>query len=112
VVSNHGGRQLDGVSASIDALPEVVEAVDGRAEVLLDGGVRRGVDVLRALALGARATLVGRAAVWGLAVGGEQGVQDVLTLLRDEVELGLQLLGCCTPAEVTRAHITLRAWNG
>src|SRR5207247_2027514 len=100
VVSNHGGRQLDGVSASIDALPEIVEAIGGRAEVLLDGGVRRGIDVLRALALGARATLVGRAAIWGLAVAGEQGVTDVLGLLRDEVELGLALLGCCSPAEV------------
>lgn len=111
VVSNHGGRQLDGVSASIDALPEIVEAVGGRAEVLLDGGVRRGIDVLRALALGARATLIGRAPIWGLAVAGEQGVTEVLRLLREEVELGLALLGSRTPAEVTRAHITLRAWN-
>jgi isopentenyl diphosphate isomerase/L-lactate dehydrogenase-like FMN-dependent dehydrogenase len=111
VVSNHGGRQLDGVSAAIDALPEVVEAVDGRCEVLLDSGVRRGVDVLRALALGARAVLIGRAAIWGLAVAGEEGVADVLRLLRDEVALGLALLGCRTPAEVTRAHVAVRAWN-
>ena len=106
VVSNHGGRQLDGVSATLDVLEEVVGAVDGRADVLLDGGVRRGTDVLKALALGARAVLVGRPLVWGLAVGGEEGVGDVLRLLRDEIELGLALLGCASPAEVTRAHVT------
>ena len=105
VVSNHGGRQLDGVAATIDALPEVVEAVDGRIEVLVDGGVRRGTDVVKALALGARAVLVGRPAVWGLAVGGEQGVRHVLELLRAEIELALQLVGCRTPADVTRAHV-------
>jgi isopentenyl diphosphate isomerase/L-lactate dehydrogenase-like FMN-dependent dehydrogenase len=106
VVSNHGGRQLDGVPAALDVLEEVVEAVDGRAEVLLDGGVRRGTDVLKALALGARAVLIGRAMVWGLAAAGEEGVTDVLRLLRDEVELGLALLGCPSPANVTRAHVT------
>jgi isopentenyl diphosphate isomerase/L-lactate dehydrogenase-like FMN-dependent dehydrogenase len=106
VVSNHGGRQLDGVSATLDALEEVAAAVDGRAEVLLDGGVRRGTDVLKALALGARAVMVGRATVWGLAAAGEEGVRDVLRLLRDEVELGLALLGCASPADVTRAHVT------
>jgi isopentenyl diphosphate isomerase/L-lactate dehydrogenase-like FMN-dependent dehydrogenase len=105
VVSNHGGRQLDGVSSSLDALEEVVEAVDGRAEVLLDGGVRRGTDVLKALALGARAVLVGRAMVWGLAVAGEEGVLDVLRLLQQEVELALGLLGCASPADVSRAHV-------
>jgi isopentenyl diphosphate isomerase/L-lactate dehydrogenase-like FMN-dependent dehydrogenase len=106
VVSNHGGRQLDGVPASLDALEEIVAAVDGRAEVLLDGGVRRGTDVLKALALGARAVLIGRAMVWGLTVAGEEGVADVLRLLRDEVELGLALLGCASPAGVGRAHVT------
>jgi isopentenyl diphosphate isomerase/L-lactate dehydrogenase-like FMN-dependent dehydrogenase len=105
VVSNHGGRQLDGVPASLDTLEEVVDAVDGRAEVLLDGGVRRGTDVLKALALGARAVLIGRAMVWGLAAAGEEGVADVLRLLRDEIELGLALLGCASPADVTRAHV-------
>jgi isopentenyl diphosphate isomerase/L-lactate dehydrogenase-like FMN-dependent dehydrogenase len=105
IVSNHGGRQLDGVSASLDALPEVVEAVGGRLEVLMDGGVRRGTDVLKALALGARAVLVGRPVVWGLAVGGQEGAQNVLELLRAEVALGLTLLGCCSPGEVTRAHV-------
>jgi isopentenyl diphosphate isomerase/L-lactate dehydrogenase-like FMN-dependent dehydrogenase len=105
VVSNHGGRQLDGVGASLDALPEVVEAVDGRAEVFLDGGVRRGADVLKALALGARATLVGRAPLYGLGTRGEAGVRHVLELLHAEIELGLSLLGCPEPGAVTRAHI-------
>jgi 4-hydroxymandelate oxidase len=105
VVSNHGGRQLDGVPASLDALEEVVEAVGGGAEVLLDGGVRRGADVLKALALGARGVLIGRAMLWGLAAAGEQGVAHVLQLLRDELELGLALLGCTSPADVSRAHV-------
>jgi 4-hydroxymandelate oxidase len=106
VVSNHGGRQLDGAVASLDALPEVVEAVAGRAEVYLDGGIRRGTDVVTALALGARAVLVGRPAVYGLAFGGDKGVRQVLEILRAETENGLALLGCRSPAEVTRAHIT------
>ncbi|MGB2874655.1 MAG: alpha-hydroxy acid oxidase [Gaiellaceae bacterium] len=105
VVSNHGGRQLDGVPASLDVLPEVVEAVGERVEVLVDGGVRRGTDVLKALALGARAAMSGRAVVWGLAAGGEDGVSRVLALLREEIELGLRLLGCASPAAVTRAHV-------
>ena len=104
-MSNHGGRQLDGVSASLDALPEVVEAVAGRCLVLMDGGIRRGTDVVTALALGAQAVMVGRPALWGLAVGGEEGVRSVLELLRDEVELALRLLGCATPSAVTRAHV-------
>jgi isopentenyl diphosphate isomerase/L-lactate dehydrogenase-like FMN-dependent dehydrogenase len=105
VVSNHGGRQLDGVAASIDALPEVVEAVGDRAEVLMDGGIRRGTDVLKALALGAQAVLVGRAPLYGLAVGGAEGVERVLALLREELVLALALCGCAAPAEVTRAHV-------
>jgi isopentenyl diphosphate isomerase/L-lactate dehydrogenase-like FMN-dependent dehydrogenase len=105
VVSNHGGRQLDGVSATLDVLEEVVDAVDGRVEVLLDGGVRRGADVLKALALGARAVLIGRAMLWGLAVDGEAGVKHVLELFRSEIELGLALLGCTSPADVSRAHV-------
>jgi 4-hydroxymandelate oxidase len=105
IVSNHGGRQLDGAPATLDALPEVVEAAAGRCEVYVDGGIRRGADVLKALALGARATLIGRAAACGLAVGGEAGVRDVLALLRDEIELGLALLGCTTPEEVSRSHV-------
>jgi isopentenyl diphosphate isomerase/L-lactate dehydrogenase-like FMN-dependent dehydrogenase len=105
VVSNHGGRQLDGVPASLDVLPEVVDAVGEREEVLFDGGIRRGTDVLKALALGARATLAGRAMVWGLAAGGEEGVARVLALLRKEIEVGLKLLGCPSPADVTHAHV-------
>ena len=105
VVSNHGGRQLDGVAATIEALPEVIEAVEGRVEVLVDGGIRRGADVVKALALGARAVLAGRAPLWGLAVGGEEGARAVLELLRDEILLALQLLGCPSPAAVTRAHV-------
>jgi isopentenyl diphosphate isomerase/L-lactate dehydrogenase-like FMN-dependent dehydrogenase len=105
VVSNHGGRQLDGVPASIEMLPEVVEAVGGRVEVLLDGGIRRGTDVVKALALGARAVLAGRAIVWGLAANGEEGVRHVLELLRAEIELALALLGCRTPEELDRTHV-------
>ena len=105
VVSNHGGRQLDTVAATIDALPEVVEAVDGRIEVYVDGGIRRGTDVVKALALGARAVLVGRPPLWGLAVDGEEGARRVLELLRAEVKLALQLTGCSSPADVTRAHV-------
>lgn len=105
IVSNHGGRQLDGALATIDALPEVVEAVDGRVEVLADGGVRRGTDVVRALALGARAVLAGRAPLWGLAARGERGALEVLGLLRDEIELAMLLLGCPTPADVQRSHV-------
>jgi isopentenyl diphosphate isomerase/L-lactate dehydrogenase-like FMN-dependent dehydrogenase len=106
VVSNHGGRQLDDVAATIDLLPEVVEAVAGRIEVLLDGGVRRGGDVVKALALGADAVLAGRAVLWGLAAGGEDGARRVLELLHDEIELALVLCGCASPAAVTRQHVS------
>lgn len=105
VVSNHGGRQLDGAIASLEALPEVVAAVGDRAEVYLDGGVRRGSDVAMALALGARAVLVGRPAMYGLALGGAKGVEQVLEILREETENALALLGCRSPAEVSAAHI-------
>jgi 4-hydroxymandelate oxidase len=105
VVSNHGGRQLDGVPASLDALPEVVEAVAGRVPVLMDGGIRRGTDVLKALALGAQAVLVGRPLLYGLAAGGEAGVRHVLELLRDELSRALALLGCTRPDQVSRAHV-------
>jgi isopentenyl diphosphate isomerase/L-lactate dehydrogenase-like FMN-dependent dehydrogenase len=108
VVSNHGGRQLDGVAASLDALPEVVEAVAGRVEVLVDGGVRRGADAAKALALGARAVLAGRAPLWGLAARGEEGARHVLELLRAELLLAQQLLGCPTPADIGRAHVARR----
>jgi 4-hydroxymandelate oxidase len=102
VVSNHGGRQLDTARPTIRALPEVVEAVDGRADVLIDGGIRRGTDVLKALALGARAVQVGRPILWGLAVDGEAGVRHVLELLRDELDLAMALCGCRTVAEIGR----------
>ncbi|MQA73270.1 MAG: alpha-hydroxy-acid oxidizing protein [Solirubrobacterales bacterium] len=105
VVSNHGGRQLDGVPASLDLLGEVVEAVAGRREVLVDGGVRRGSDVAVALALGARAVLAGRAPLWGLAVDGERGARRVLEILRSELELALTLLGCSSPDAVTAEHV-------
>jgi isopentenyl diphosphate isomerase/L-lactate dehydrogenase-like FMN-dependent dehydrogenase len=105
VVSNHGGRQLDRALASCDALPEVVDAVDGRAAVLVDGGIRRGVDVAIALALGADAVLVGRPPLWGLAAAGSEGAERVLELLREELELALALCGCASPAELTRAHV-------
>jgi isopentenyl diphosphate isomerase/L-lactate dehydrogenase-like FMN-dependent dehydrogenase len=105
VVSNHGGRQLDGVAATVDALPEVVDAVAGRIEVLLDGGIRRGIDVVKALALGAQTVLAGRAPLWGLAVGGDAGARHVLELLREEILLALKLVGCTSPAEVGRDRI-------
>jgi 4-hydroxymandelate oxidase len=106
IVSNHGGRQLDGVPPSLEALPAVVEAIDGRAEVLLDGGVRRGTDVVTAMALGARAVMVGRAPLWGLAAGGEEGARRVLELMREEVELALCLCGCPSPQAVARGHVS------
>jgi 4-hydroxymandelate oxidase len=101
VVSNHGGRQLDGTQASIEALPEVVQAVGNEVPVLLDGGVRRGTDVLKAIALGAVAVLVGRPAAWGLAVDGEDGVVRVLEILRDELDTAMALTGCRTISDIT-----------
>jgi len=103
IVSNHGGRQLDGVSASIEALPEVVEAVDKRCEVYLDGGIRRGTDILKALALGAQAVLIGRPILWGLAANGAQGVCHVLELLRAELELAMILAGRPTLDSIDRS---------
>jgi 4-hydroxymandelate oxidase len=100
VVSNHGGRQLDGAVASLDALPAVADAVAGRADILLDGGVRRGTDVVRALALGARAVLIGRPYLWGLAVDGEDGVRRVLELLAAEIAVDLTLCGCASVGDV------------
>jgi L-lactate dehydrogenase (cytochrome) len=94
VVSNHGGRQLDCVSASLRALPEVIAAVDGQAEILMDGGVRRGGDIVKALCLGARAVLIGRAYAYGLAAAGQVGVARALEILRADVDRTLRLLGC------------------
>ena len=105
VVSNHGGRQLDGAAPTITALPEVVDAVASRAEVLMDGGVRRGTDVLKALALGARAVLIGRAYLWGLAAAGEEGVRDVLRLLQDELRLAMALAGRTSIASIDRSLV-------
>jgi 4-hydroxymandelate oxidase len=93
IVSNHGARQLDTTFASVEVLPEVVEAVNGQVEVYLDGGIRRGTDVLKALALGARAVLVGRPLFWGLAVDGEAGLRAVLQMLRDELEMAMGMCG-------------------
>ena len=100
IVSNHGGRQLDTAPATIEVLPEVVAAVEGRAEVLIDGGIRRGTDVVKALALGARAVLLGRPVLWGLAVGGEAGVARVLALLRAELDTAMALCGCGSLADI------------
>ncbi|HZI05844.1 MAG TPA: alpha-hydroxy acid oxidase [Archangium sp.] len=94
VVSNHGGRQLDGMPAALDVLPEIAEAVGGRAELILDGGIRRGSDVVKALALGARACMIGRPFLYGLAADGQSGVEWVLELLRKEIASTLTLLGC------------------
>ncbi len=102
VVSNHGGRQLDGVPGAIEVLPSVVDAVGGRAEVLVDGGIRRGTDVVKALALGASAVLVGRPYLYGLAAAGESGVRRVLEILRAEIDLTLALVGASSPADLTR----------
>ena len=102
IVSNHGGRQLDSSPATIEALPAIAERLGGRGALLLDGGVRRGTDVLKALALGAQAVLLGRPILWGLAVAGQHGVRDVLQLLQREIDLALALSGCAEPAQVTR----------
>ena len=107
IVSNHGGRQLDGVLATIEALPEVAEAVAGRCEVYLDGGIRRGTDVLKVLALGARGVFIGRPVLWGLAVDGAAGVERVLTLLRNELELAMALAGRPTLAGIDRSLLAL-----
>jgi isopentenyl diphosphate isomerase/L-lactate dehydrogenase-like FMN-dependent dehydrogenase len=108
VVSNHGGRQLDGTPASLRALPEVVAAVGGDVEVLMDGGVRRGSDVVKALALGARAVLVGRAYLYGLAVRGAAGVGDVLRILRADMDRTMRLLGCPSVADLDSTWVDVR----
>jgi L-lactate dehydrogenase (cytochrome) len=105
IVSNHGGRQLDGVRSAISALPEVVDAVAGRAEVLLDGGVRRGTDVLKAIALGAKACMIGRPYMYGLAAKGRPGVSQALELLRNEIDLALALTGNTSLSSLNRSSI-------
>jgi len=102
IVSNHGGRNLDTTPATIDALPTVVEAAGDRTAILLDGGVRRGTDVLKAIALGARAVLIGRPYVWGLTVDGAAGVQRVIDILRDELETAMGLCGATSLDRISR----------
>jgi 4-hydroxymandelate oxidase len=106
IVSNHGGRQLDTSIASARALPEVADAMGGRGALLVDGGIRRGTDIIKALALGANAVLLGRPVLWGLAIGGEAGVGRVLQLLRDEFDLALALIGCRSPGELSRDYLS------
>ena len=102
VVSNHGGRQVDGAVGTLDALPGIVERVGGRVPLLLDGGVRRGPDAFKAIALGATAVLLGRPYAWGLAVAGEAGVREVLLNFLSDLDVTCALSGCATTAEVTR----------
>ncbi|XP_065661306.1 uncharacterized protein LOC100211966 isoform X3 [Hydra vulgaris] len=100
IVSNHGGRQLDGCPATIEALPEIVKAVNGKIDVYLDGGIRRGTDIFKALALGAKAVFIGRPALWGLAYNGEDGVKTVLQILKDELERAMILAGCSSLEDI------------
>jgi L-lactate dehydrogenase (cytochrome) len=109
VVSNHGGRQLDGVPASLRALPEVVEAVNGRIDVLMDGGIRRGSDVIKALCLGAKAVLVGRAYAWALGAAGGPGVARAIDILKTDLIRTLRLLGCPSIAALDASYIERRA---
>ena len=112
VVSNHGGRQLDSVSATLRALPEMVAAVKGQIEILMDGGVRRGGDIVKALCLGASAVLVGRAYAYGLAAAGQAGVARALDILRTDVERTLRLLGCASVAKLDRSYVEVpAAWG-
>jgi len=107
VVSNHGGRQLDGAIASLDALPEIIAAVDGKAEVLLDGGIRRGTDILKALAYGAKAVLLGRPVLWGLSVAGQIGVSHIISLLQDELNVAMALSGCATITDIDSSLVSI-----
>ncbi|MCE9533676.1 MAG: alpha-hydroxy-acid oxidizing protein [Planctomycetes bacterium] len=102
VVSNHGGRQLDTAISTIEALPEIVDAIGGRGEIVIDGGIRRGIDILKALALGATVAQVGRPVIWGLSLGGEDGVARALTLLRNEFDNVMAQCGCRTVKAITR----------
>ena len=112
VVSNHGGRQLDGAPATLRVLPEVVAAVNGQAEVLMDGGVRRGSDIAKAICLGARAVLLGRAYAFGLAAAGKAGVTRALEILRNDVERTLRLLGCPSVSALNSSYLNIpRHWQ-
>ncbi|HEU0079885.1 MAG TPA: alpha-hydroxy-acid oxidizing protein, partial [Longimicrobiaceae bacterium] len=106
IVSNHGGRQLDTTEPTLVSLPRVVDAVGGKVPVLVDGGIRRGTDVLKALALGATATLIGRPYLWGLAAAGQPGVERVLALLRAELERAMALAGRPTLADLDRGVLS------
>jgi isopentenyl diphosphate isomerase/L-lactate dehydrogenase-like FMN-dependent dehydrogenase len=106
VVSNHGGRQLDGVMGTLEALPDCVDAVGGKVPVLMDGGLRRGTDILKAMALGAKAVLVGRAPLWGLGAFGQPGVERVLWMLNAELKLAMALAGMAKPGDITRTLVT------
>ena len=105
VISNHGGRQLDTCRATIEVLPEVTESVSGKMEILIDGGIRRGTDVLKAIALGAKAVLIGRPVLWGLAYDGENGVKKVLQILRKEFDLAMALCGCTSVEKINKELI-------
>jgi isopentenyl diphosphate isomerase/L-lactate dehydrogenase-like FMN-dependent dehydrogenase len=107
IVSNHGGRQLDGVSSSLRALPEVVAAIGGQAEVLMDGGIRRGSDIVKAICLGARAVLVGRAYAYGMAAAGQAGIARALEILRGDVERTLRLLGCPSTSLLDASYVDI-----
>ena len=107
IVSNHGGRQLDGAPATLRALPEVVAAVNGQAEVLMDGGIRRGSDIVKAMCLGARAVLIGRAYAYGLAAAGQAGVNRALEILRTDVERTLLLIGCPSVSALSASHVNI-----
>ena len=105
IVSNHGGRQLDGAPATIELLPPIAEAISGQTTLLLDGGIRRGTDVLKAVALGADGVMIGRAALWGLACGGQAGAETALRILREELQLGMSLLGVTRLADLSPAYV-------
>ena len=107
IVSNHGGRQLDFCPATVDVLPFIVKAVEGKVPILIDGGIRRGSDVVKCIALGATAVLVGRPLLWALTLGGHLGVETALKTLREEMELKMALLGCVCLRELTPDYIIL-----
>ena len=111
-VSNHGGRRLDCLPSSLRALPEVMKAVNGQIEILMDGGIRRGTDIVKALCLGARAVLCGRAYAYGLAAGGEAGVNRAIEILRTDLDRTMRLLGCPSVVELDRSYVNVpQSWD-